>query len=183
MSVITIIVLILKLKSRGVREHRPLTIAREIKSAIYVFSFIPFLIHYTHQLLSVSYSKDHKIYSLVAIFAGVLIIAIYINHFFRMLQGVKDVNHLHARAVYQQGKVRIEQGLDWAFDTYINMDTNVVLRVLELICYMIFAANYASGYVAGAASATFSFIMYAFLLFANVQKYKSYITGTKERDV
>jgi hypothetical protein len=63
------------------------------------------------------------------------------------------------------------------------MTTNIPVRITELIIYMLFAANYAAGYVAGAGSATISFLMYCFLLYANVQKYSTYITGTKERDI
>jgi hypothetical protein len=108
MIIITVVVLVLKLKSQGVREQKPLVIAREIKSAVYVFSFIPFFVHYTHQLISVSYSKEKPLYTIVALLFGIGILMVYLNHFFRMLQGVRDVNYLHSRAVYQQGKVRIE---------------------------------------------------------------------------
>lgn len=183
MAFITIAVLILKVLSRGARDNKLLRIAREIKSSVYVFSFIPFIVHFTHQLLSVAYSKDQKFYSILAIIAGISLIAIYLNHFFRMAQGIRDINFLHSKAVYQEGKVRIEQGLDWAFDTYISMDTNVPIRIAELFIYMIFAANYASGYVIGAFSATFCFIMYVVLLLGNIQKFSKYITGTRERDI
>ena len=183
MVTITIVVLVLKVKSRGVREWEPLRIAREIKSSIYVFSFIPFVVHFTHQMLSVSYSKDHSFFSILAIISGLALLCIYWNHFFRMAQGIRDINHLHSKAVYQSGKVRIEQGLDWAFDTYISMETNIPVRIIELFAYIIFAANYASGYVIGAFSASFSWIVYVFLLVANIQKMSKYVTGTNERDV
>jgi len=55
---ITIIVLILKIKKRGVRETKLLRMAREIKSSIYIFSAVPFSVHFCHHLLSLSYSKD-----------------------------------------------------------------------------------------------------------------------------
>lgn len=183
MVAITVVVLVLKLMSKGLREHKVLRIAREIKSSIYVFSFIPFVVHFTHNLLSISYSKDTSFWSILAIMCGLGIVAIYLNHFFRMAQGISDINFLHSREVYQTGKTRIEQGLDWAFDSYISMDTNVKVRVAELVVYVIFAGNYATGYVIGAFSATVSLLMYIFLLVANLHKYKKYVTGTNERDI
>lgn len=183
MAVITLIVMFLKLTSNGVRDHKCLRIAREIKSAIYVFAFIPFFVHFCHMILSVSYSKDMSFWSILNIVLGIGLSAAFINQFFRMAQGINDINYLHSRAVYQTGTVRIEQGLDWAFDTYISMDSEVSLRILELFCYLVFASIYATGYVTDMFASIVTFIMYAFLLGANIQKFRRYITGTKERDL
>jgi hypothetical protein len=114
--------------------------------------------------------------------AGIAMATIYVNHFFRIATGVRDINYLHSKGVYQEGKVTVEQGLDWAFDTYISSETKVWIRQLELFAYYLVVNTFLAGYVAGMAACLFLFILWGFLLFCNVQRYRAYITGTKERD-
>jgi hypothetical protein len=72
--------------------------------------------------------------------------------------------------------------LDWAFDTYISSETKVWVRQTELVAYYLVVNTFLSGYVAGTAACITLVILWGWLLFCNVQKYRSYITGTKERD-
>jgi hypothetical protein len=120
LTIVTITVLVLKWRSKGMRENKWLRIAREIKSSVYVFSFIPFLVHWTNTLVTISFTKDASFWSILNIIAGVSISCIYLNHIMRTGTNIKDIKFLHQRFVYQVGKVRVEQGLDWAFDTYIH---------------------------------------------------------------
>jgi len=62
------------------------------------------------------------------------------NQFFRMGLSIHNINYLHGKHVYQEGKVRVEQGLDWAFDTYIYKDTQVRKRKLEKNYYFVDSA-------------------------------------------
>jgi len=84
MTGITVLVAILKMLNRAARDNRVLVVAREIKSGIFIFSFIPFVVHFTHQLVSVAFSKDHSVYSVIIIVISIGISCIYINHFIRM---------------------------------------------------------------------------------------------------
>ena len=44
----------------GVRIHPLVKGAREVKSAVLLFSFVPFVLHMTYNLIAVSYNKDHS---------------------------------------------------------------------------------------------------------------------------
>lgn len=77
----------------------------------------------------------------------------------------------------------MEQGLDWAFDSYISMETKVWIRILEFVCYIILALAFCGGFVLDATSAAISFFIYIILLIIQIQKFVSYIVGTEERDV
>ena len=183
MTAITVLVAVIKMFSGGARDNRVLVIAREIKSGIFVFSFVPFLVHFSHQLLSVAYTKDHGVYSVIIIVISIGILCIYANHFIRMGQGIRDINYLHEKHVYQQGKVRVEQGLDWAFDSYISMETTSWIRILEFVGYVILTLTYSAGFVLDATSAAVDFFIYIFLLACQIQKFVTYVVGTEERDV
>lgn len=75
-SVITVFVLELLLPG-GTRIHPLVKGAREVKSAILLFSFVPFALHFTHNLIAISYSKDHSFWQVLSIVAFVWISAVY----------------------------------------------------------------------------------------------------------
>lgn len=168
MTVITVLVAILKFFSGGARDNKVLVIAREIKSGVFIFSFIPFVVHFSHQFLSVAYTKDHDVYSVIIIVISIGICCIYANHFMRMGQGIRDINYLHGKHVYQEGKVRVEQGLDWGFDSYISMETKTWVRILEFVAYIILALTFCGGFVLDATSAAVCFFIYIFLLVCQI---------------
>jgi hypothetical protein len=82
MVVITLVVIFLKLTVQ--RTNKALVIAREIKSAIFLFSYIPFTVHFVHNLISVGISKNYSAYNIVFIIIGLFIVAVFMNHFLRM---------------------------------------------------------------------------------------------------
>jgi hypothetical protein len=180
MVIITLVVLILKFIVP--RSNNAFRVAREIKSSIFMFSYIPFVVHFAHNLISVAISKNHTIYNTIFIVIGILLAMVYFNHFLRMGQSIHDINTLHSKAIYQEGKTRIEQGLDWAFDSYISMNSNVIIRIVELVIYLCFAAIYAIGYDLGAVTAAVDLGLYVLLLLCNIHKFMTYETGTDERD-
>jgi len=57
MVLFTVLVFFAKLLKGGVKESKILVICREIKSCLYIFNFVPFALHFVHNLFSVSYSK------------------------------------------------------------------------------------------------------------------------------
>jgi hypothetical protein len=96
---------------------------------------------------------------------------------------VASINYLHSRGVYQSGKVDKEQGVDWAFDTYISMHTDIINRILEFFIYGLIAANYVLGYELKAASCLFGLALWAALTYLSVHKHGEYKDmHSRERD-
>ena len=180
---ITLVCLILKaLHTRGVKEMRFFEIAKNIRSSVFLFAFVPFFVHYTHNLISLAYSKDHTAYSVIFMVIGTFKVVIYINNFKKMAQGISDINTLHSKGVYQEGRTRMEQGMDWGFDTYVSMDTNITLRLLEIFGFILITLLFTGGFVMFTTAAAVSLAVYVFLLIASINKYTKYAVGTQERD-
>lgn len=83
--------------------------------------------------------------------------------------------------MYQRGKTEIEEGIDWVFDTYIDMNTKTVFRQLELFIFFLILITYAFAYTADVAAAIFLLILYTLLFLGSLQTFFSYDTNTNER--
>lgn len=97
---------------------------------------------YTYAVIGNYSTIFHWIDVILFAFVGVY----YILRWTRMATTVSAINYLHGRGIYQEGKVEFEQGSDWAFDTYISMDTNVKVRIIEFVLFIIIPAAYTVGY-------------------------------------
>ena len=126
-SVLTVFVLEL-IRPGGVRVHPLVKGAREVKSAILLFSFVPFWLHFMNNIFAVSYSKDFSFWQVLSIVTFVWIATVYAKKVFEIGTSVYQINFLHGREVYQRGKTEIEEGIDWVFDTYIDKNTKTVFR-------------------------------------------------------
>lgn len=80
-----------------------------------------------------------------------------------MVRGTNHIAYLHAKGVYQVGKVAIEQGIDFCFDTYISMDTKISIRVIEFMIYGIMALIWTTGYLVQSVACVFILILYIVL--------------------
>jgi hypothetical protein len=127
------------------------------------------------------HSKNHSTYNVIIMVISIAILTIYLNHFARMSNGVNAINFLHGRRVYQSGKIKVEQGLDWAFDSYISMKTQIWIRIIEFMIYWILALMFVASFALLAAGPAISFFLYLILLVIQIQKYLSFVVGTEER--
>jgi len=75
----------------------------------------------------------------------------------------------------------VEEGLDWVFDTYIDMNSRSLIRQLELLLYILIVFAYASGSTFEFASPLSVFIFYALLFAGSIEKLMMYDTNTDER--
>jgi len=99
-----------------------------------------------------------------------------------MGKGLKDINYLHLRNAYIEGKVEYEQGLDWAFDTYIHADTQFFIRFGEIMLYGLILSIYVITNSFGISIAITQTVLYIVLLVLNIQKHSSFLTGSAERN-
>ena len=179
-SVVATFVLELIFKG-GKRIHPVVQAAREMKSAILIFSFVPFWIHSTHNFYNIGFSKSHSFWQILSAVAMVWIGAVYIKKIFKIGTSVDSINYLHGREVYQKGQINVEEGLDWVFDTYIDMNSRSLIRQLELLLYILIVLAYASGATWEFASPLGVFIFYALLFAGSIEKLMMYDTNTDER--
>lgn len=165
----------------GIRVHPVVKAAREVKSSILLFSFVPFVLHMTHNLIAVSYSKDHSFWQVLSIVAFVWINAVYAKKIIKIGTSVSQINFLHGRQVYQKGKIEVEEGIDWVFDTYIDMNTKTVFRQLELLLFFLILITYAFSYTADIGAAIALLVFYGLLFLGSLQTFFGYDTNTNER--
>lgn len=101
MMFIVLVCYILKaVHTRGVKEMRLFEIAKNVRSSVFLFSFVPFFVHYIHNIISLSYSKDHSAYSIIFVVIGTFKVVLYTNNFKKMAQGIAEINYLHSKGVY-----------------------------------------------------------------------------------
>lgn len=162
-------------------SEKTLKIIREIKSSIYLFCMLPLFVHTMHTFIVHSLLRDRTFYIILNLLVGIMIFVIYLVKLIYMADTIRQINYLHSRGAYQEGKVDYEQGSDLAFDTYVSMDTNVKLRVLEFLTYLFIFFIWAIGYLAASATATLTFLYYVFLAYAAWQKFSNFKLGTIER--
>lgn len=163
-------------------SKKTLTIVREMKGCIYMFCMLPLSVHGFHTAIVHTLLQDFDNFYVILNMAVVIVImVIYVVQIIFMVETVRQINYLHSRGIYQEGKVELEQGSDMAFDTYVSMKTNVRLRILEFLAYEYIFLIWAVGYLAASATATIVFITYLFLIYSTWQKYSTFELGTEER--
>lgn len=165
------------------KNKRLQKITREMRSATGIVFFIPFSV-YTFFILFV-YSITSKItYVWCVINTLILIIFLlyYIIQVFRMVTTVANINYLHGRGVYQEGKVEVEQGSDWAFDTFPSMNTRVWMRVLEFLIYINIGVWYVTTYEWGVFAPFAILVNWIILAWFSIHKIVKFESGTDERE-
>ena len=181
---LSILVQILRLvRARGKKELRILTIAREMNMAVLIFSFVPWVVHSQHNLLAVSYTKEHSFWSILNIIAFTYMGVLYCNQAVRFSQGVRDINYVHSKGFYQKGRVEIEQGLDFMFDCYVSMKTSTCLRSFEMVVLFLLGTTYCAGYTIGLISPIVLTILYFVMMCTTIQLYFKSVVGTNERAI
>lgn len=164
-------------------NERVKRIVNEMKSCLGLVYFVPFTVFFFYNLFMYSISSNFlKFWSIVNTVISIIFLIFYAITIMRMVTTVYYINYLHGRAVYQEGKVDVEQGSDWAFDTFPSMNTNVWIRVLEFMILILLGPAYVSTYEWGVL-APFAILVYWIVLIAfTINKLKTFEGGTDERE-
>jgi hypothetical protein len=156
-------------------------IIREMRSAIYVFCMVPLTTHAFHGFFSYLLTKEYTLYSWINIALTLAIYTIYWVQFFFLVRGTDHIKYLHEKGTYQEGKVKFEQGMDFSFDTYVNMDSKIWIRVTEFILYGAMALIWTMAYVFSSLAIVLIIAIHGFLIVFCLQKYKNFKLGSNER--
>lgn len=178
-----VIVVILQRIAEFTYNVKIMKVAREINSGLGLVVMVKLIFISLNGLYSFSIIGEyntfwHWLNIILFAFVGVY----YTLRFVRMAVTVNSINYLHSRGVYQEGKVEYEQGSDWAFDTYISMETNVKIRVVEFIFLILIPNLYNSGYEAYQVGSVVLVIIWLCILGFNIHKLAKFEGGTNERD-
>lgn len=158
-------------------------IVNEMKSCLGLVYFIPFSVFFSYNLFMYSISSTFlEFWSIVNNVISIIFLIFYGITIMRMVTTVYYINYLHGRAVYQEGKVDVEQGSDWAFDTFPSMNTNVWLRVLEFLVLILLGPTYVNTYEWGVLAPFTILVSWILLLAFTINKLKTFEGGTDERE-
>ena len=181
--VISVAAFVLKLTSREDRgQTKIVRIVRTWLSSIYIFTFTPVVVFFVTSLFTFGLIKDRSLFTILDVLIGSIVMIFYSIQVGNMIRGINTIKHLHSVHAYDDGKVIVEQGLDWAFDTFVCKETKSPVRVFEFFLYAILAGIWGLGYLGGVFSVFAIVVIYCMLLTLTVSRHRAHDTGTNERE-
>jgi len=179
---ISIIAFFIRILSRDENAQTgPVKIISEISSSIFMFTFVPILVHYMISLFTFAWINDRSFFTILDVIVGTACMMIYFFQLGGMIKGTQSIQYLHEVEAYDAGRVLTEQGLDWGFDTFASKDTNIGLRCVEIILFACIPVVWASGQWALGWATLVIALLYIALLFITITRYHNFDQGTNER--
>jgi len=120
---------------------------KEMTSMIYLFTFIPIMVHLPVTLFAWAILDDQQFYTIFNVLLGIAVLLFYSIQIGNMIKGMDMIKYLHDNSRYDQGRTINEQGLDWAFDSFLSKNSHFALRLAEYFFYIFIAMIWTSGYL------------------------------------